>query len=196
MFSTGFWLTVSPLLLLVVSGLFIMLVDAFAKEHAELAIVTSASLAVSGAISLAVLVHGWNPGSLQHLDFIRDYLAVDKTSLFFDVVICTGGALSTLLAGGYLKEHNMDRGEFYVLILFSAFWGDDSCESDQYDHPLCGSRNDVPGCIRHGCVSPYQRSRDRRSDQIFSPRFIRCRPSSFWLRTALCSNGVISISQG
>src|SRR5690606_18367245 len=34
--------------------------------------------------------------------------------------ICLGGALAALLAGGYLPEHKMDRGEFYPLLIFSA----------------------------------------------------------------------------
>jgi hypothetical protein len=34
------WLSMAPLLLLLVSALFIMLVDAFAEEKAELALVT------------------------------------------------------------------------------------------------------------------------------------------------------------
>lgn len=113
------WILVSPLLLLVGSGLFIMLADAFAKERAELATVTSVALGVSGCISLAVLLSGGEPEAPEA--FLTSYLAVDKMALFFDVVICIGGALSTLLAGGYLREHGYERGEFYVLVLFSAF---------------------------------------------------------------------------
>ena len=115
------WVAMSPLLLLMVSGLFIMLVDAFAKERAELATVTSVALGVSGAISLALLVTQQTPTDLP--EFVTNYIAVDKMALFFDVAICIGGALSALLAGGYLREHGMERGEFYVLILFSAFGG-------------------------------------------------------------------------
>jgi hypothetical protein len=36
-------------------------------------------------------------------------------------VLCLGGALAALLAGGYLPEHNLDRGEFYSLLLFATF---------------------------------------------------------------------------
>ena len=36
-------------------------------------------------------------------------------------VLCLGGALAALLAGGYLPEHNLERGEFYSLLLFSTF---------------------------------------------------------------------------
>jgi NADH-quinone oxidoreductase subunit N len=37
------------------------------------------------------------------------------------VTICGGAGLSALLAGGYLHEHALERGEFYVLLVLSAF---------------------------------------------------------------------------
>ena len=54
-------------------------------------------------------------------ELVTRYLAVDRLGLFFDVVICVGGGLSALLAGGYLREHGLERGEFYVLLIFTAF---------------------------------------------------------------------------
>lgn len=115
----SFWLYVSPLLLLLFSGLFIMLVDAFAKERAELATVTSVACFVAGGLSLALLMREGGPVDLPAE--VSDYLAVDRMALFFDFVVCLGAGLSALLAGGYLREHGHDRGEFYVLVVFSAF---------------------------------------------------------------------------
>jgi len=54
-------------------------------------------------------------------ELVTRYLAVDQLGLFFDIVICVGAGLSALLAGGYLKEHGLERGEFYVLLIFTAF---------------------------------------------------------------------------
>jgi NADH-quinone oxidoreductase subunit N len=109
---------VSPLLLLVAAGLAIMLVDAFTKERAELASVTAVSLFVAAALAGTMLASGDVPPAP---DVITRYLAVDQLGLFFDVVICVGAGLSALLAGGYLREHGLERGEFYVLIVFTAF---------------------------------------------------------------------------
>jgi NADH-quinone oxidoreductase subunit N len=108
---------VSPLLLLVAAGLAIMLVDAFSDERSELALVAAASLFVVAALAGAMLV-GEVP---QAPEVVTRYLAVDRLGLFFDVVICVGAGLSALLAGGYLREHGFERGEFYVLIIFTAF---------------------------------------------------------------------------
>ena len=113
------WLVIAPLLLMLGSGLFIMLVDAFAKERAELALVTSVAIAVAGAISLGVLVQGGAPADMPEV--LTRYLASDPFAHFFDVAICAGASLSVLLAGGYLREHGLERGEFYVLVLFSCF---------------------------------------------------------------------------
>jgi NADH-quinone oxidoreductase subunit N len=109
---------VSPLLLLVAAGLAIMLVDAFTKERAELALVTAISLFVGAALAGAMLV---SVDVAAAPDVVTRYLAVDRLGLFFDVVICVGAGLSALLAGGYLREHGLERGEFYVLIIFTAF---------------------------------------------------------------------------
>lgn len=110
-------LPVASLLMLVSAGLAIMLLDVFAKGRAELPFVTTIALLAAAAISAAGL---FAPTPTDVPAFITDYLSVDKYGLFFDVVIATGAALASLLAGGYLREHGMERGEFYVLVLFSA----------------------------------------------------------------------------
>ncbi|MGD8824950.1 MAG: NADH-quinone oxidoreductase subunit N [Myxococcales bacterium] len=109
---------VSPLLLLVIAGLSIMVIDAFTRDRAELAVVTAVSLFVAAALAGAMLV---GPDPAQAPEAVTRYLAVDRLGLFFDLVICVGGGLSALLAGGYLREHGFERGEFYVLVIFTAF---------------------------------------------------------------------------
>jgi NADH-quinone oxidoreductase subunit N len=109
---------VSPLLLLLIAGLSIMVLDAFSSDRAGLPIVTAVSLFTGAALAGAMLV---GPDVAPTPEAVTRYLAVDKLGLFFDVVICVGAGLSALLAGGYLREHGFERGEFYVLVIFTAF---------------------------------------------------------------------------
>jgi len=109
---------ISPLLLLLVAGLSIMVIDSFTSDRAELAVVSAVSLFVAAALAGAMLV-GDQPAAAP--EAVTRYIAVDRLGLFFDVVICVGAGLSALLAGGYLREHGFERGEFYVLIIFTAF---------------------------------------------------------------------------
>jgi NADH-quinone oxidoreductase subunit N len=51
---------------------------------------------------------------------LAPWLIVDRFSLFFDMLLCLGGGLAALLAGGYLSEHRIERGEFYALLLFAT----------------------------------------------------------------------------
>ncbi|MFO0692033.1 MAG: NADH-quinone oxidoreductase subunit N [Polyangiales bacterium] len=112
------FLPFAPIVLLVVGGLAIMVLDAFAKDRAELALVTAVTLLVALAVSATALVSGASDTELP--ETVVRYLAADRLGLFMDVVICGGSALSALLAGAYLREHALERGEFYLLILFSA----------------------------------------------------------------------------
>ncbi len=110
----------APLVLVVFGGLAIMLADVLSKK-AELAFLTAVTLATAGALAAACIVFDVSPRGLP--ETLTRYLAFDRMALFFDAVICVGGAFSALLAGGYLQEHQLERGEFYVLLLFSAFGG-------------------------------------------------------------------------
>lgn len=112
------WLAFAPLGILLVGGLLIMLVDAFTEENSELALVTASTLFISSAIAFAALMNGGEVAELP--EFVSAYITADPMALFFDGAIGLGGGLCALLAGGYLNEHGLERGEFYVLMIFSA----------------------------------------------------------------------------
>jgi NADH-quinone oxidoreductase subunit N len=109
----------APLLCVVLGGLAMMMVDAFVEEGTELAMTTAVVLAGSIAVAAAL----WN-GDITHPaegSLISAWLATDKLALFSDVVIAAGAGLAALLAGGYMVEHKLERGELYPLMLFAAF---------------------------------------------------------------------------
>jgi NADH-quinone oxidoreductase subunit N len=113
------WIAAAPLLCVVLGGLALMLVDAFVEEQGELATTTAVILASAIAVAIAL----WAQGDTQVAEgsLVAPWLAVDKLALFSDVVIALGAGLAALLAGGYLAEHRLERGEFYPLLLFTAF---------------------------------------------------------------------------
>ena len=112
------WMQVGPLLLVAGGGLVMMLIDAFTKQKAELALVSAVVLFSAAAVSLGLWFHG--PETVEP-GLVGSFLAYDKLAHFLDLVICGGAGLAALLAGGYLREHRIERGEFYVILLFSAF---------------------------------------------------------------------------
>ncbi len=110
---------ISPFLIIAFGAMALMLSEAFAKRSNGLALGTTIVFAAAGAFAMAVWLYGLE--DIEGLDTLTPWLVVDRFSLFFDVLLCLGGALAALLAGGYLPEHNLDRGEFYSLLLFSTF---------------------------------------------------------------------------
>ena len=113
------WIFAAPLLCVVLGGLAMMLVDAFVEEKSELATTTAVILIGASGIAAALWWGGY--GSAPADSLLAPWLATDKLALVSDVIIAVGAALAALIAGGYLREHELERGEFYPLLLFSAF---------------------------------------------------------------------------
>ncbi len=114
----GEWVAVAPLILLAIAGLVMLLVDAFVEDHAQLALFSAAILGGTALVAWSL----WDgAGTLPVTPLVSDFLATDRFALFGDITLCVGAALSCLLAGGYLREHKIERGEFYVLVVWSTF---------------------------------------------------------------------------
>ena len=122
-------LGLSPILIVVLGGTLLMLAEAlgFKKEEDqdaekgpsnELALGTAVTLFAGAIASIAVWLYG--PENLPAVKDLAPFFMLDRFTLFFCFVLCSGGALAALLAGGYLPEHRLDRGEFYPLLTFSA----------------------------------------------------------------------------
>jgi NADH-quinone oxidoreductase subunit N len=124
----------SPLIVVALGALLLMMAESFSTtrtptrpggplttvEHARgLAMGATLVFLAGVAFSAAVWLHGVS--NLPGLDALAPWLIIDRFSLFFDALLCLGGALTALIAGGYLPEHNLNRGEFYTLLLFATF---------------------------------------------------------------------------
>jgi len=130
-------LGISPFLSVALGALLLMLAEAFGKPASdagiseegvvidagagrtqELALGSSVVLFAGAIFSVAVWLVG--PKNISGLEQVAPYLMLDRFTLFFSFVLCLGGALAALLAGGYLSEHKIDRTEFFPLLMFST----------------------------------------------------------------------------
>jgi NADH-quinone oxidoreductase subunit N len=119
-------LALSPLLAVGLGALVLMLVEAFSTHPGRISR-TPPGLALGAAVVLftgaAFAGTVWMVGidNVGDVSSVAPFLILDSFTLFFDMLLCLGGAIAALLAGGYLVEHRLERGEFYALLLFATF---------------------------------------------------------------------------
>lgn len=127
--SWGSLLGVAPLLVVALGGALLMVAEAFTKRReesderssgpsAELALATAVTLFAGAVFSAAVWFVG--PDKIEGAKAVAPYLIVDRFTTLVSFILCLGAGLASLLAGGYLPEHKLDRGEFYPLLTFST----------------------------------------------------------------------------
>ena len=113
----GEWAALLPLLVLAGAGMAMLFVDAFVKENAQLGLFAAVILGGTALVSCGL----WDePVTMSTPAILGGYLAADRLALFADMAMCGGAGLACLLAGGYLREHKLERGEFYVLVVWST----------------------------------------------------------------------------
>ena len=114
------WLPLVPFFIIAIGGFALMLVDALGREDSSELATLSAVISFAAAAVAAVIASGGKPTPPLPAS-IAPYLVFDNFTQFMSVVVCMGAGMSALLAGGYLHEHALERGEFYALLLLSAF---------------------------------------------------------------------------
>ncbi|HVJ88575.1 MAG TPA: NADH-quinone oxidoreductase subunit N [Labilithrix sp.] len=113
--------TLSPLLILVVGALLLMLAESFGPKHdrtAGLALGSTVVFIAGFSFSVGAWLYGVE--DIPEREIIAPWLVIDRFTIFFDGLLCLGGALASLLSGGYLREHGLERGEFYSLLILST----------------------------------------------------------------------------
>jgi NADH-quinone oxidoreductase subunit N len=119
-------LALSPLLVVGLGALLLMLVEAFSTRpdrlsHTPHGLALGAAIVFFTAAAFAGTVWMVGVDNVGDVSSVAPYLILDSFTLFFDMLLCLGAAIAALLAGGYLVEHRLERGEFYALLLFATF---------------------------------------------------------------------------
>ena len=111
-------LALMPMLVIGFGALALMLTEVITEAKTGLSIGTAIVLLASAALAAAGWVAG--PANLGDASVFAPWLVFDKFTLFFEMLLAVGGALAALIAGGYLREHGIERGEFYALLSLST----------------------------------------------------------------------------
>jgi NADH-quinone oxidoreductase subunit N len=105
--------TILPIILLVAWACVLLLVDLFIPKERKGWTALLAAVGLAGALGVSVAQAG-----LQRSAF-GGMVQLDGFSSFLDVLFLASGLFAVAIAYGYLKRMNLERGEFYTLILFS-----------------------------------------------------------------------------
>ncbi len=119
------WVTVRPLLILVLTAMGLMLVTALTRKKVFdgfYPLVTSVA-AIAAAVTTWPLWERVQDADRGPFTAMGGALGVDGFSLFLTVVICSSVVIASLLADGYLRREEMDGPDLYVLMLLSASGG-------------------------------------------------------------------------
>jgi NADH-quinone oxidoreductase subunit N len=108
----------SPLLVVAVGAMCLMVIESFSKNRSGFALGAAMVLFAAGAAAGAVWLVGID--HVEDVESVAPWIILDRFTLFFDILLCLGAGIAALVAGGYLREHRIERGEFYALLLFGT----------------------------------------------------------------------------
>jgi NADH-quinone oxidoreductase subunit N len=110
----------SPMLVVVLAALLVILFDAFATEGRSRKWLMYFSV-VSCLVGLFAATWVWKTvGVSGPREMFDGMLVADRFSTLVVIGVLAGSALTLLLSSDYLREHSVEYGEFYALVLLSA----------------------------------------------------------------------------
>jgi NADH-quinone oxidoreductase subunit N len=104
---------ITPLLTLTLAAVGVMLAEAFRPKGDRMPMELLALIGFAGALVSSVFL--WDHDAISFR-----VIRADNFALFFNVVICIVGILTTLLSSGAAERDDIPIGEYYTLMLFSA----------------------------------------------------------------------------
>jgi len=104
-------LSVFPLLILILWACLVLLLDVFLKRERLTTILTAIGLVVTLGFSISQ--------NNLNLTGFNNMVVVDNFAVYLNIIFLGSGLLAISLAHDYLKRMGINRGEFYVLLMFS-----------------------------------------------------------------------------
>jgi NADH-quinone oxidoreductase subunit N len=107
-----------PIVILIVTGLFVLMLDLFLTDEGR---VWNAWVALAGVVVAAgsVLFLQWGRNGTT----LAGMAILDGFGLAFELLLLGIAALSILFTVAYLRQQNLNRGEYYVLMIFVTVGG-------------------------------------------------------------------------
>jgi NADH-quinone oxidoreductase subunit N len=107
------YLRIAPEIILTITGVLIMFLEAILKDAQKRVFAPLSLLGLVAALIGAIAANG-SPGTS-----FNDMVVVDGFATFFRVLVIAVGVLAVFCASEYLHRERSPGGEFYALILFS-----------------------------------------------------------------------------
>lgn len=109
----------TPLLILVVTGLLLILGEAFVHgRHRAFLMRLTVAGCIAAAIAAVVLFGKLTDSGPVHL--MRGMLVADTFAMFFIVLFCGATAFTALISDYHQREHDWENGEYYGLLTLAA----------------------------------------------------------------------------
>ena len=108
----------APMIVVAVTGIVVLLLGVMHRTRASksyLAWVSIIGLAAAGLDSFYLMARGADHVAMGGM------LYVDSFGLAINLLIVVAGVLGCLISPAFLESHRLARGEYYGLLLFSAF---------------------------------------------------------------------------
>jgi NADH-quinone oxidoreductase subunit N len=106
--------TVFPLILLVIWASVLLLIDLFIPKDRKSITALLSALGLAVALGFTLTQMG------QELTGFQGMVVLDGFSIFVNALLLLSGLLGIGLSFGYIKRMNLERGEYYTLMLFSV----------------------------------------------------------------------------
>ncbi len=111
--------SIAPLLIVLATAFLVLLWDVIVRPR-DKALLLGMSVAGVGLAAIVSLVLWGDAGATSH-EIFSGRLAVDRFSLFFNLIFAFVAVLVLFISRDMLRREGIDVGEYYALVLFAVF---------------------------------------------------------------------------